>query len=235
MKGVAALALGALTACGAATSHVPEGDADGGSPPPPSFCFTRPKLQFCEDFDAQPLPAGFDGLIEEGGQWSVDEADATSLPRAALVTATGAGARVLLRKAFAPAEAYKTFLQFRVDASPASGEAELLAVELSPTARLTLKTNASDDAWLSVNGDRLGETKLPRGEWVSVRLDVLRAGEDAGPGGRLVTLKLGEEAVLSRHPLPSAGLEAPAVQVGLWVDGEAGWSVRYDTVTVITQ
>ncbi|MBL9038646.1 MAG: hypothetical protein JNG84_09050 [Archangium sp.] len=219
------LGLLALTGC---QPPAPTGN-DAGTPEP-NFCFTRPKLEFCEDFDTAALPGGFDSLTTVGGTAVLDGTATTSAPSSALLTTTASRPSVAFTKRFSSALTYKTFLQLRVDARPASGEVELAALEVSPADRYALALDADGTVWLSAGGQRLGSTLVPLNDWVSVRFDV---GHHDG-GTPDVTLRLGDTTALFRDPLPSSlAPETPSLSVGLGGDAGAGWAVRYDTITFI--
>ncbi len=223
------LPLAALcAACGSPMSGPDAGDAGPAIQPTPTFCFGRPKLEFCEDFDGDPLPGAFDTAVNTGGAANIDEAASTSAPRSVSMRSTGDGAQVTLSKQVTGEMTFKTFLQLRVDAKPASGAVEVLSLG-GQADHYGVWLSATDELSVVADGQTLGSMQMPSSDWLAVRLDV---GHDGGT--RYVSFKLGDATVVNRQPVLAApSLSSPTFTVGLGADAGAGWNVRFDTITFI--
>lgn len=216
-------------ACGSPTSEADAGPDAGSNPPPTTFCFGRPKLEFCEDFDEFALPGAFDSLHDLGGDATVDQSTSTTAPKSVSMRSTRDGAHVTLSKTVDGTLTFKTFVQLRVEAKPASGVVEVLSIS-RPSEHYGVWLNAANELSVTADGDTLGSLALPSTDWSSVRLDV---GHDGGT--RFVSFKIGDAIVVDKQPMLDAGgsLPSPTFTIGLGPDAGAGWNVRFDTVTFI--
>lgn len=216
-------------ACGSSPSEADAGLDAGSNPPPTTFCFGRPKLEFCEDFDEFALPGAFDLAANVGGEATIDDSTSTTTPKSVSMRSTTDGAHVTLSKTVDGELTFKTFLQMRVEAKPTAGVVEVLSIA-RPNEHYGVWLNAANELSVTADGDTLGSMALPSSDWSSVRLDV---GHDGGT--RFVSFKIGDAIVVDKKPMLDAGssLPSPTFTIGLGPDAGAGWNVRFDTVTFI--
>lgn len=241
---VLALALAPLTgACTEEPARTPPPAERGRDP----FCATRPKLEFCEDFDEGPLPGRFAESDVHRASLSLDEGETASAPGALLAAVSGAeGERARLLRTFEPGHKLRLFLQIHVEfGAPASGAVECMALEFaSPSAPGSYRVGLIADggayrvrAMARVPGepDRVDAIAvaeaLPVGEWTSVRFDV--DWDEAGEGRLL--LRFGDATAVDRAALaaPPGWVGAFASTVSLGLASEvpgSSWRVRYDNV-----
>lgn len=233
------LAAALLLASGCGNDDAPPADdgGTGGSPGPDPFCFTRPKLEFCEDFDEEPLPGSFSEAIEDGCTLEVVSDEAASPPGALFARCQDAGpARGLLRQPFDGSDRLRWFGQVYVEALPEGQSAELGSFELG-SYRAGFGVDeaghlfAFEDA--GTGAVRFESTSpLPVGRWLSLRWDV-NLDEEGGTTSGL--LRLGNDPVVDTEDLapPDDVLSAPlAVTVGLEGATGGGWAIGYDNITV---
>ncbi len=213
-------------ACDVPPSEADAGDA--GTTVTNTFCFGRPKLEFCEDFDGAPLPGAFATAHNLGGQARLDDSAFTTMPRSVVMQTTEENAVVTLSAPGTDArQTFKTFVQLRVDEKPTTGAAEVLSIG-NGAHHYSLWLDANEALSVVADGQALGETTLSSGNWNSVRLDVLHDG-----GTRYINFTVGSTPVVSREPIPDAGaLPSATFTLGL-ADAGAGWQARFDTVTFI--
>lgn len=218
-----------LAACGSPMSEADAGvDAGSTPPPPPTFCFGRPKLEFCEDFDELALPGAFDSVSNVGGEATIDPSTWTTSPNAVSMRSTNDGANVTLSKTVAGELTFKTFLQMRVDAKPAAGAVEVVSIARDAN-HYGVWLNAENELSVTADGQTLGSMALISPDWQSVRLDV---GHDGGT--RFLSFKIGDAIVVDKKPIVAEpNLPSPTFTIGLGPDAGAGWNVQFDTVTFI--
>lgn len=224
------LPLAALcAACGSPMSGPDAGDAGPTVPPPERFCFGRPKVEFCEDFDEHELPGAFDSAVSSGGVATIDDSAFTTPSKSVAMQSSADGAQVTLSKQVTGETTLKTFVQLRVDGKPAAGAVEVLSLG-DATQHYAVFLNAQSEVSVVADGQTLGTGALPTADdWNSVRLDV---GHDGGT--RFVTFKVGDATIVNREPVFSApSLPSPTFTIGLGPDAGAGWNVRFDTITFI--
>ncbi|MGV3623637.1 MAG: hypothetical protein ACO1OB_22650 [Archangium sp.] len=216
-------------ACGSPPTEADAGVDAGSTLPPVTFCFGRPKLEFCEDFDELALPGAFDQASNVGGTATIEDGLWTTEPKAVVMRTTADGAKVTLGKTVTGQSTFKTFLQLHVDEKPAGGSVELFSIS-RPDEHYAVWLNAQSELSVTAHGEQLGTLALPASEWNSVRLDV---GHDGGT--RFLSFKIGDAIVVDRKPLLDAGssLPSPTFTIGLGPDAGAGWGVRFDTITFI--
>lgn len=230
--------LGAPVAGGCSSSEAPPtpGVQTGTDP----FCSTRPKLQFCEDFDTLELPGAFSELDEGGGSLTLIDDTSASEPRSLRVESNGQGA-ALLRRAFTAGSKFRLFMLVQLTAPPvpngdADARAELGALEF-PTEggmyRLGVAL-AGDGHWFVFESTTGGIRKLPvtapltTGDWTSVRFDVdfVKGGEST------VFVRFGDESVVPHTAItPPFDTAAPSVALGLAASGMPPMKVGIDNVT----
>ncbi len=241
--------LASVIAFGAAC---PEGDSVDGPideqpPPPDPFCFTRPALDFCADFDEAALPAPFTTQDIVGGTLTLDDSDVSSPAFALRATLDAAGAGVQaaqVSQAFDDERLrFKLFMKLRVDelptsaSGPDSGRAEVLAVFFPEhDYRTGLQVDAAGvwSAFEQRGADRItvpASQALPLGEWKSVRFDVEFKDVDTGN----VKVHFGSARVVDSDTFtPPAELAKSGLAIGPRGDGMAGLSLRYDDITWIS-
>lgn len=225
--------------------------ADAGSEAsarPDTFCFTRPALEFCEDFDEGPLPARFEALTQTSGKMTVEASDPASAPNAGHVTiAAGQAADVVLQKTFAQGTKYRLFLQVREGARSANAarksSVKVMALRFAGAGDYEIGIGTDESgAWFGyesgkTGGDAAGPQTFAAtrpvaasAKWVSVRLDV----DVLADGSGTVLIRFGNDRVVDLAPIaPPFARAAPIVRLGAW-DGAAandGWDFRFDNVT----
>ncbi len=234
---VAGALLTLVTSC---QEEEPAEDAPWVRPAEP-FCDTRPRLSFCEDFSAGELPGVFTRRVElGGGALRVDQGAPASEPHALLAVAPdGAGLRqAWLEAEFEQGPQLRIFSQLRLDALPSegAGEVRLIAFHFQD-ADYTLAAGVTavgevftvEEQGGAVVSRQVGERRFELGVWTSVRFDV----DVPGDGTGLVFLRLGADTVVRTTDItPPATLGSASARFGLSAEGEAGWQVRYDNLTV---
>lgn len=193
-----------------------------------TFCFSRPKLGFCEDFDAAELPGAFETMMTRGGQLVVDGVDSTTAPRSVTMESLVDGADVGLATPAGPAVTYKAFFQVRIEAAPATGEVELFSLEVGED-RFSLLTDAQGALFSTHGATRWPSARMPTGDWASVRFDVVTLGD-----ATTLSVKIGDEIAINRKAIALSAAQQPGRNaVGLLGGAAAGWKARFDTITFI--
>lgn len=258
-----ALATAAFVAACSSDSADPNGDAgadasqeaaaETGPAQAEGFCFSRPALPLCEDFDEAPLPGVFATMVGEAAM-AIEQGDATSKPAALRITADPAnGATLDARLISAPLTAGKklrSLVQVSLPArTPTADAAPLRLCSMEFTGeragvagkyRYSFATNGKGD-WFgeelfAPNDGGAPESKtfpaqagVPSDEWTSVRLEV----DVLANGSATFGARVGADVVLAGVPMGTPeGLLAPVFSLGL--DGAmpaSAWAVRFDTVT----
>ena len=83
----------ALTGCESSESETegPSTTVPGIAPGIDPFCATRPKIEFCEDFDTDDVPGAFDENITHRATLTLDGEEASSLPRSLSISVEAGG------------------------------------------------------------------------------------------------------------------------------------------------
>lgn len=204
------------------------------------FCSTRPKLQFCEDFDTAELPGAFSARDEGGGSLTLVDDTSASEPRSLLVTSSGQGP-ALLRHGFTAGSKFRLFMLVQLGELPApngaaDAQAELGALEFATDGgpyRLGIALGG-DGNWFAFESTS-GETKkipvtspLTTGDWTSVRFDVdfVKGGEST------VFVRFGDESVVPHTTItPPFDTAAPSLSLGIAATGMPAWKLGIDNVT----
>ncbi|MBX3185366.1 MAG: hypothetical protein KF819_00060 [Labilithrix sp.] len=235
-------------ACSSKEGAAPADAGAEGETRPDTFCFTRPVLQFCEDFDEGPLPARFETRSESGGALTVDTTTPASAPSSLLATVTASATeigRARLEKAFGSGTKYRVFVQMREEQRSAKAAAAVrvlgLAFAAEPTYEVGVATNERgewygyerrrDEAGAETEGRFPASRALEgQGKWVSVRIDV----DVNAAGAGIMTVRFGSDAVVDHVPIaPPFASAAPTMLLGLDAAGPPhdAWAFRYDNVT----
>jgi hypothetical protein len=200
------------------------------------FCSTRPKLTFCEDFDAAALPGAFDTREGDAAALTLVEDVAASAPRSLRVSVE-AGEGAALSRAFDAGERLRLFAQLRLEAF-GDGEVELGSFSVGDY-RIGVGASSDGSFWAveqhGVDGTRTtGEGTLPLGVWASVRWDVNLHADGTGTA----LLRFGNDTILESDaltppPQTSGGSpEArPVASIGL-THATGSWAAGFDNVTV---
>lgn len=226
-----------LTAC-TSSNDAPAGGGDAGVETAPSsdpFCRTRPRLDFCEDFDEGDLPGRFAGI--EGDPAIVlrsTKADAPSPPFVLDVAHTPASSDV--RLVFAGGTGVKYNLFFFVKVEPGHGRIDLAGLR-DGDYELTLGLE-EDDRWYveeraagSAPNHRTSDVKPTLATFWSVRFDVYVDGDGRGH----LRFRSGADTVFLAEPLAFGGNKqtlTPHFYVGARLHGGAPARLSFDNIAV---
>lgn len=213
---------------------------------PDTFCFTRPALEFCEDFDERPVPGAFAAKVEAGGGvLTIDDVEPASAPSSLLASIAAAPAgtpegAARLEQTFSSGIKYRVFAQMKEQGRSSGGaDASVYVAGLGFVGHdyeVGIGTDGTG-AWFAYERAAGGAVQrfpatlpLPAGKWVSVRLDVDVTVE--GEGTMLV--RFGTDSVVESvaiHP-PFAAAQ-PILLLGAWgaTAPHTGWGFRFDNVT----
>jgi hypothetical protein len=227
------------------------GAGDGAADTSPShWCDDHPHA-FCDDFDENPLLAGWDSFATKSGAVGLDNAEHTSPPRSFLATVTplGAGAGGVARLGKRTLELVSSVLvayDVRPEAVDPAATLGVSAIQLSDAQGALVETidvllttggaSIEDIGTASDGGVYVGSLPiapaLPLGAWTRVSLDV-ELPRDAGVGAGTITVSLGQNVVLDHARLaPSSQPGVAVIFVGLVAGSSSATSaVRYDDVT----
>ena len=191
------------------------------------FCGTRPKYEFCEDFDTQALPGAFDEHIVERGEMVITDEDAASLPQSLRVTVESGGTGIL-RHQFEAGGKLRLFGMLYVSAL-GEGDVEIGAFSVGDY-RVAFGVGADGQLWAYDSGSRFaGEGTLPVGKWASFRWDVNLYEDGTGTA----KLRFGNDFIVNTDLLtpPAGAVPVPMATVGL-SEATGRWSMRFDNLTV---
>ena len=191
------------------------------------FCNTRPKIEFCEDFDTAELPGAFGEQRSNLSTMTLDSDEASSLPRSLIITVESGGYGEL-RQSFERNGKLRLFGMIYVP-ELGEGEVEIGSFRLGDY-RVGFGASADGSLWV-YEGDRrwMGNGSLPVGRWASFRWDVNLYNDGTGTAN----LRFGNDVIVITDELvtPIDSTEVPVVNVGL-SEATGAWSVRFDNLTV---
>ena len=191
------------------------------------FCTTRPKLEFCEDFDGDELPGSFAEQRVNLSTMVLDSETASSLPNSLLISVESGGEGALQHQ-FEPGGKLRLFGMLYAP-ELGEGEVEIASFSLGDY-RVGFGANEDGSLWVYEGEERRnGEGSLPVGRWASFRWDVNVY--DDGTGTAM--LRFGIDTIASTDELltPVEPGLLPVATVGLF--GATGaWTMRFDNLTV---
>ena len=191
------------------------------------FCETRPRIEFCEDFDTQALPGAFDEQISASSTMTLEDEEASSLPRSLLISVEPGGVGQL-RHQFEAGGKLRLFGMLYV-AELGEGDVEIASFELGDY-RIGFGASEDGSLWGFEGETRLAGTgSLPVGKWASFRWDVNIYEDGTGSA----KLRFGNDFIVNTEELstPVGSDDAPVTTVGLSAESGA-WTMRFDTLTV---
>ena len=190
------------------------------------FCSTRPKIEFCEDFDVEELPGAFAEQRVNLSTMVVDDETASSLPKSLLISVESGGSGALQHQ-FPPGGKLRLFGMLYVPELGA-GEVEIASFALGDY-RVGFGANEDGSLWVYEGEERrAGTGSLPVGSWASFRWDVNIYGDGTGTA----KLRFGIDTIVDTDELVTpveAGL-SPVVTVGL-IAATGAWTMRFDNIT----
>ena len=215
----------AIVGCGTGT----ESQTDSGTVAPgvDPFCDTRPKIEFCEDFDTSDLPGAFAEQRQELSTMTLDSDQASSLPRSLMVTVEPGGYGELIQT-FEPGGKLRLFGMLYVS-ELGVGEVEIASFALGDY-RVGFGVNEDGSLWAYEGETRLvGEGTIPLERWASFRWDVNMY--DDGTGN--ANLRFGNDVIVDTDGLstPIGSEDSPSATVGL-SNATGVWSMQFDNLTV---
>ena len=211
-------------ACGETT----ESQTDTGTVAPgvDPFCDTRPKIEFCEDFDTADLPGAFEEQSSDLSTMTLDSDQASSLPRSLLITVEPGG-HGELKQTFEPGGKLRLFGMLFVSELGA-GDVEIASFALG---EYSVGFGVSEDGslWAYEGEDRLaGVGSIPVGRWASFRWDVNIYDDGTGTAN----LRFGNDVMAETDALTTPGATAtPVATVGL-SNATGAWTMQFDNLTV---
>ncbi len=233
LKTTLALVFGAtLASCSSDDAKAPAGPVETIDP----FCASRPKLQFCEDFDTAELPSQFAEKTETAAKLQLDTRDPESPPRILFAEAYVGAPRAILSRTFdTPGKKFKLFFQAKkLGAAAPDQSVEIAALEYPAIAyRVSVELkNGLPTVFETVGGAApkalSGVIPFPE-DWVSFRFDIVF--EEDGSG--TATVRFGTEVAVEAPLMPPAEAASPTLSLGIAASkpGPAGWGYFFDNVT----
>ena len=210
--------------CGESSeSQTGSGTATQGVDP---FCDTRPKLEFCEDFDTSDLPGAFEEQSVELSTMTLVTDEAASLPRSLHINVEPGGHGTLMQS-FEPGGKLRLFGMLFIS-ELGSGDVEMASFALGEY-HVGFGVNSDGSVWAYEGNNRLeGTGTVPLGKWVSFRWDVNIYDDGSGNAN----LRFGNDVVVQADALTTSGVnESPVATVGL-LNATGTWAVQYDNLTV---
>ncbi len=214
----------ALTACNGAEPQAETSNVVRGIDP---FCETRPKFEFCEDFDTKELPGAFGEQQKDLSTMTLESSEASSAPHSLLVTVESGG-HGELRHAFEPGEKLRLFGMLFVP-ELGRGDIEIGSFELGEY-RVGFGTSQDGSLWAYEGEQRVaGNGSLPIGRWASFRWDVNLYGDGTGTAN----LRFGNDVIVEIDELspPIDSDASPTATVGLSA-ATGPWAMHFDNLTV---
>ena len=192
------------------------------------YCSTRPKLEFCEDFDTRDLPGIFDAKSVAMGTMEVDEEEAMSAPRSLLITVEPGGHGELTHQFVEKGGKLRFFGMLYVP-ELGKGEVELGSFALG-NYRVGFGVNEDGTLWGYEGNKRFaGNGTIPVGLWASVRWDVNLY--DDGTGDAQLRFGFDELVYTDELNPPINSTDAPSARVGL-SNATGAWRIRFDSLEV---
>ena len=191
------------------------------------FCNTRPKLEFCEDFDTQDLPGAFDEQSANLSTMTLDNDEASSIPRS-LVVSVESGGHGELSHPFEKGGKLRLFGMLYVS-ELGEGEVEIGSFKLGDY-RVGFGVSEDGSLWGYEGENRIdGNGSIPIGKWASFRWDVNLYDDGTGKA----TLRFGNDYIVDTDELstPIESDESPVATVGL-SNATGTWTMRFDNLTV---
>ena len=213
-----------FSGCG---STEPQEETTNAAPGVDPFCETRPKIDFCEDFDTQGLPGAFDEQRADASTMTLDSVEASSAPRSLRVSVEPGGYGELSHT-FEPGGKLRLFGMLYLP-ELGQGEVEIGSFGLG-SYRVGFGVSEDGSLW-AYEGDvrTAGEGTIPVGRWASFRWDVNIYDDGTGTAN----LRFGNDVIVNTDALstPMGGDDAPVATVGL-SQATGSWTIHFDNLTV---
>ena len=193
------------------------------------FCNTRPKIEFCEDFDVESLPGTFDTQTGDSGTMTIDSSQSSSLPNSVLVEVDSSESAEL-RHTFDEGGKLRLFGMIYV---PELGTGEVkLGSFIVGDYQIGFGVSEDGGLWAYENDQKYtGEGSIPTGKWASFRWDVNIYGDGTGTA----ILRFGNDFIVNLNELDTpVGSVIPSVMVGL-SEATGSWKAYFDNVTIAVQ
>ena len=190
------------------------------------FCETRPKIEFCEDFDTRDLPGAFDEQRVDASTMTLDSDEASSAPRSLLITAEPGG-HAQLRHSFEPGGKLRLFGMLYVP-ELGEGDVKIAAFELGDY-RIGFGVSEDGSLWGYEGDQRIdGSGSIPVGRWASFRWDVNVYDDGTGTA----KLRFGFDTFVDAELTAPVGFnDSPITSIGLF-EATGDWTIQLDTITV---
>ena len=213
-----------FSGCGSAE---PQEETTHAAPGVDPFCDTRPKIEFCEDFDTQGLPGAFEDQRLNASTMTLNSDEASSAPRSLRVSVE-AGGYGELRHAFEPGGKLRLFGMLYLP-ELGEGEVEIGSFGLG-VYRVGFGVSEDGSLWVYEGDQRIaGQGTIPVGRWASFRWDVNVYGDGTGTAN----LRFGNDVIVDTDTLstPTGGDDAPVATVGL-SRATGSWAIHFDNLTI---
>ena len=214
----------ALIGCGSSENQDIAEPPERGVDP---FCETRPKIEFCEDFDVLALPGSFSEEQSSQSSMVLSSEESASLPNSMSVSVE-TGGTAELRHTFEVGGKLRLFGMLYVP-ELGDGDVRIGAFELGD---YHIGFGVSEDGrlWAYEGSDRLeGQGELPVGRWASFRWDVNIYADGSGTAN----LRFGNDVMFETDALTTLGADGmpPTVVIGL-KEATGEWQMFFDNITV---
>ena len=194
------------------------------------FCQTRPKIDFCEDFDTQELPGSFGEQITKSGELRLDETESASAPYSVMATVDADGEAAFVQR-FEKGGKLRLFGMLYVS-ELGQGDVKIATFIVGD---YTIGFGVSQDGSLwAFEGERRieGMGTIPVGKWASFRWDVNLLND----GTSTAKLRFGNDFYVNADMLspPTESNPPPEAKIGLY-DATGAWSMRFDNLTLAVE
>ncbi len=216
----------ALAIVGCASPE-PQTETTAAAPGIDPFCETRPKIEFCEDFDTQDLPGAFNEKRADLSTMTLSSDQASSVPYSLLITVESGGYGEL-RHTFDRGGKLRLFGMLFVP-ELGDGDVEIGSFTLGDY-RVGFGASEDGSLWAYEGEERIvGDGSLPVGRWASFRWDVNLY--DDGTGN--ANLRFGNDKIVDTDELvtPMGSDDSPMATVGL-SQATGAWTMHFDNVSV---
>ena len=191
------------------------------------FCNTRPKIEFCEDFDVNRLPGAFELQEANSGTMVISDDQSASLPNSLLVTVNSTKSAEL-QHTFEMGGKLRLFGMIYVP-ELGTGEVKIASFSLGEY-YIGFGVNADGTLWAFENDQEyVGNGSIPLGKWASFRWDVNIYDDGTGTA----KLRFGNDLIIDAKELttPLEMNQLPKVTIGL-SEATGPWEAYFDNITV---
>ena len=191
------------------------------------FCNTRPKIEFCEDFDVDPLPGAFEAQIADSGTMVTIDDQSASLPNSLLIRVNSEKSAIL-QHTFDMGGKLRLFGMIYVP-ELGTGEVKIASFSLGDY-HIGFGVYSDGTLWAFENDQRyMGSGSIPVGKWASFRWDVNRYDDGTGTA----KLRFGNDFIIDTAELttPLEMTQVPKVMIGL-SEATGPWEAYFDNINV---